>query len=253
MPFALVPFVLLVIPIAEIAAFIAIGGAIGIGWTLLLIVVTAVIGTLLLRHQGFGLIERMRGETAAGRLPGRELMHGAMLLVAGVLLLTPGFVTDALGFLLFVPPVRGAIGRFLAARVSMRVAGGPAGFAFGGGSTGHGPADPFANDRFANDPFADDPFGRARQDGARHGEGAGGRARSGGTIDLDESEYRHAGAPPASDDGAGRGSGAGTAGIGTPAKTATDIDVGNVDAKGRAERDTAERGMGERAAPPPRP
>ena len=103
---AIVPFLLLVVPIAEIVAFIAVGRQIGIGWTLLLILVTAIIGTLLLRVQGFGLLERARGEIAARRVPARELVHGVMLLVAGVLLLTPGFITDTLGFLLFVPAIR---------------------------------------------------------------------------------------------------------------------------------------------------
>ena len=124
MPLALIPFLLLAVPIAEIVAFVAIGREIGIGWTLLLILVTAVIGTLLLRVQGFGLIERIRGEVGAGRVPARELVHGVMLLVAGVLLLTPGFITDALGFLLFVPALRDAGWRALRSRVTVATVGG---------------------------------------------------------------------------------------------------------------------------------
>ena len=117
---AIVPFLLLVIPIAEIAAFIAVGQQIGIGWTLLMILVTAVIGTILLRVQGFGLLARAQGEIAAGRVPARELVHGVMLLIAGVLLLTPGFITDALGFLLFVPPLRDWGWQHLRSRLSLR-------------------------------------------------------------------------------------------------------------------------------------
>ena len=106
MPFSLVPLLLLAIPLLEIAAFIIIGGQIGVLATLAMVFVTAVIGSILLRVQGFGLINRIRSETEQGRVPGRELVHGVMILIAGVLLLTPGFVTDTLGFLLFVPAIR---------------------------------------------------------------------------------------------------------------------------------------------------
>ena len=106
LPFSLIPLLLLAIPLAEIAAFIVIGGKIGILATLAMVFVTAVIGSILLRIQGFGLINRIRSETEQGRVPGRELVHGVMILIAGVLLLTPGFVTDAMGFLLFIPAVR---------------------------------------------------------------------------------------------------------------------------------------------------
>ncbi len=106
MAFTLIPFLLLALPVAEIAVFIAVGQFIGLLPTLAMILVTAVIGTALLRIQGFGLLQRIRNETEQGRVPGRELVHGVMILVAGVLLLTPGFITDTLGFLLFVPAVR---------------------------------------------------------------------------------------------------------------------------------------------------
>lgn len=117
MPFSLVPFVLLAIPILEIAVFIVVGSKIGVLPTLALVFLTAVIGSVLLRIQGFGLIERIRKELDAGRVPGRELVHGAMLVVAAVLLITPGFITDTLGFLLFVPAFRDVGWRFLRNRI----------------------------------------------------------------------------------------------------------------------------------------
>ena len=126
MPFSLIPFLLLIVPVVEIAAFIAIGGQIGIGWTLLMILVTAIIGTFLLRRQGFQILNTIKSETAQGRVPGRTLGDGAMILVAGVLLLTPGFVTDSIGFLLFVPVVRNIIWSFLASRIQVIVPGGSA-------------------------------------------------------------------------------------------------------------------------------
>ncbi|MAY62617.1 MAG: membrane protein FxsA [Rhizobiales bacterium] len=119
MRFSLIPFALIVIPIAEIAAFITIGGEIGVLPTLGLVVVTAIIGTALLRWQGIGLLNRIRAETDAGRVPGRDLADGAMILVAGVLLLTPGFVTDTLGFLLFVPAIRDRAWKFLKGRITV--------------------------------------------------------------------------------------------------------------------------------------
>jgi UPF0716 protein FxsA len=117
MAFSIIPFLLLAIPVMEIAVFIVVGGLIGIGWTLATILITAILGSMLLRYQGFQIINQLREESNAGRIPGRELGHGAMILVAGVLLLTPGFVTDTLGFLLFIPPVRNVIWTFLASRI----------------------------------------------------------------------------------------------------------------------------------------
>lgn len=119
MPFSLIPFLLLAIPIAEIGAFILIGGQIGVLWTFAMILLTAVIGSILLRIQGFQIINRLREVTNAGKIPGKELGHGAMILVAGVLLLTPGFITDSLGFLLFVPFVRTFIWSFMASRIQI--------------------------------------------------------------------------------------------------------------------------------------
>ncbi len=119
MPFAFVPFLLLIVPIVEIGAFIVIGDQIGLWPTLGMILVTAVIGTMLLRHQGFQIMNRIKQETDSGRMPGRALGDGAMILVAGILLLTPGFVTDAIGFLLFVPLIRSAIWGFIASRITV--------------------------------------------------------------------------------------------------------------------------------------
>lgn len=108
MPFSLIPFLLLIVPLLEIATFVVIGGQIGVFYTLALIVVTAIIGSILLRVQGFGLLAKIQADMNSGKVPARELVHGLMIMIAGVLLLTPGFVTDACGFLLFIPPLRDA-------------------------------------------------------------------------------------------------------------------------------------------------
>lgn len=117
MAFSIIPFLLLVLPVAEIAVFIVVGQYIGLLATLAMILFTAVLGSFLLRVQGFGLLQRIRLETEQGRVPGRELVHGVMILVAGILLIVPGFITDALGFLLFVPAVRDIGWRLLRDRI----------------------------------------------------------------------------------------------------------------------------------------
>lgn len=117
MRFSFIPFLLLVIPLAEIAAFVVIGGQIGVWATLGMVLLTAAIGSVLLRWQGVGLFNKINTEMRANRVPGRELVHGVMILVAGVLLLTPGFVTDSLGFLLFVPAFRDVVWRLVKDRI----------------------------------------------------------------------------------------------------------------------------------------
>jgi len=113
------------VPILEIAVFIKAGELIGLWPTLGVVILTAVLGTWQLRVQGLATLGRARTEMDRGVLPTRELFDGACLLIAGALLLTPGFVTDAIGFLLFVPAVRGmlrkTLGRHLATRMETRV------------------------------------------------------------------------------------------------------------------------------------
>ena len=135
--FSIIPFVLLAIPVLEIAVFIAVGSQIGLFPTLGMIFLTAIAGSILLRVQGFGVLNQIRRTTEAGKVPGRELVHGVMILVAGVLLLTPGFITDTLGFLLFIPPLRDLGWKFLRDRVT--IIGGAAGSSAGRGN-GYGPA-----------------------------------------------------------------------------------------------------------------
>jgi UPF0716 protein FxsA len=106
LPLSLIPFLLLVIPLAEIATFVVVGGQIGVLPTIGLVLATAVTGSILLRIQGFGVMTRIRQTMDAGGMPGRDLVHGFMIMAAGLLLLTPGFITDTIGLLLFVPPVR---------------------------------------------------------------------------------------------------------------------------------------------------
>lgn len=112
-------FLLFVVtPIAEIGLFIVVGSRIGILPTLGIVFVTAIIGASLVSRQGRGELTRARRTIMQGSFPGRELAHGAMILVAGALLLTPGFLTDGIGFALLVPGIRETVRKFLAQRFS---------------------------------------------------------------------------------------------------------------------------------------
>ena len=110
----LILFLLIAVPLVEIAVFIAVGERIGLWPTLALVVVTAMAGTALLRHQGLSTLARAQESLAQDRFPMAEVFDGVCLLVAGALLLTPGFVTDGAGLLLFVPTLRAALRRALA-------------------------------------------------------------------------------------------------------------------------------------------
>lgn len=108
------------VPIIEIALFIQVGGVIGMWPTLAIVVLTAVLGTTMMRAQGALAMRDLQGSFNDLRDPTEPLAHGAMILVAGVLLLTPGFFTDALGLSLLIPQVRRAVFAYVAARVRIQ-------------------------------------------------------------------------------------------------------------------------------------
>ena len=99
----------LTIPVIEIYLLIEVGSLIGALSTVVLVVFTAVLGAVLLRLQGFSTMQRVRGMLAQGEIPALEMMEGVVLLISGVMLLTPGFFTDAVGFLGLVPFLRRAL------------------------------------------------------------------------------------------------------------------------------------------------
>ncbi|MCR8724479.1 FxsA family protein [Frigidibacter sp. ROC022] len=100
---------LVLVPVIEIALFIQVGGAIGLWPTLLIVVLTALLGSQLIRRQGVGAFLALRSSVSELRDPTGALFDGAMILFSGALLLTPGFLTDATGLILLIPPVRAAI------------------------------------------------------------------------------------------------------------------------------------------------
>jgi UPF0716 protein FxsA len=109
------------IPIAELYLFITIGGEIGLPATLLIIIATAFLGAWLTKLQGARAMARFQAALTEGRIPHEEVLDGVMILIAGVVLLTPGFLTDAVGFLLLVPPVRTQLRKRLAKALADRV------------------------------------------------------------------------------------------------------------------------------------
>ena len=108
------------IPFAEIALFIEVGGRIGLWPTLATVIGTAIIGTALLRLQGLSALRQLQSSLERGEMPVEHIFTGACLLVAGAFLLTPGFLTDTIGFLLFVPLIRRFIGRIALGRLTKR-------------------------------------------------------------------------------------------------------------------------------------
>lgn len=110
----------LIVPLVEIALFIEVGGLIGLWPTLAIVVVTAALGTIMVRQQGTATIAALRRALDDFRDPSGPIVHGIMILFAGALLLTPGFFTDAVGFTLLVPKVREVAFRELRKRIDVR-------------------------------------------------------------------------------------------------------------------------------------
>ncbi|MEX0868534.1 MAG: FxsA family protein [Nitriliruptoraceae bacterium] len=99
---ALLVILFVAVPIIELLLVIEVGSAIGAGWTVALLIADSVLGAWLLRREGARAWRQFRDALAAGRWPGDEVAHGALVLVGGTLLLTPGFLTDVVGFVLLL-------------------------------------------------------------------------------------------------------------------------------------------------------
>ena len=116
------PFLLLAIlslPLIEIAVLIFVGSNIGVFPTIGLIILTGFLGMLLLRIQGFAVISRIRTEMGSGQVLDKSVADAAMIALAGVFLIIPGFVSDIIGILLFLPPVRALIRTAIGKRVTI--------------------------------------------------------------------------------------------------------------------------------------
>ncbi len=119
--FGIILIAFLVVPLVELYVIIQVAGGLGVLETIGLLVLVSIVGAWLVRVQGVGVLRRIRGQLARGVMPGTELVDGALVLFAGALMLTPGFVTDAVGLLLLLPPTRLPIRALLVRRFRSRV------------------------------------------------------------------------------------------------------------------------------------
>lgn len=117
MPLLLVVLFLLT-PIAELAVIVQVSDGIGLGSTVGLLILVSLLGAWLVKREGLGAWRRVQQQVHAGKVPAAEMVDGVMILVGGALLLTPGFLTDALGLALLLPPVRAVIRRLLRRRIT---------------------------------------------------------------------------------------------------------------------------------------
>ena len=128
----LLAVVFLVVPIVELAVILQVGQAIGVLETVALLIAVSVVGGWLVKREGVGALRRISTAVQAGRVPGRDLADGALIVLAGALLITPGFLSDVLGIALLLPPVRAVIRPVLigalARRALGRTVGGPRGY-----------------------------------------------------------------------------------------------------------------------------
>ena len=110
----------IIVPIVELAVIIQVGQGIGVLPTIALLLAVSFVGSWLVKREGMGVWRRFNEQVRAGRVPGKEIADGVMILLAGALLLTPGFVTDIVGILLLLPPVRATVRTTVMARAAQR-------------------------------------------------------------------------------------------------------------------------------------
>jgi UPF0716 protein FxsA len=148
----------IIVPIAELYVIIQVGGLIGVGPTLLLLLLDAILGSWLLKREGRAAWRRFNLALAEKRIPGKEVADGFLIILGGALLIAPGFITDIFGILFLLPPTRAVarrvLRRFAVGRVA--VAGFPGGATVGGWSTGAGPGRPDAKRTYDYDVDAEE-------------------------------------------------------------------------------------------------
>ena len=119
--FARLLLLFIIVPVIELALFMLLGTKLGLSYTLIIIVITAVIGAALTKSQGAKALSNFQNAVAMGKMPHKEMVDGLLILIAGAVLLTPGFLTDTVGFLLLLPPARAVIRAVLTEKLSKKV------------------------------------------------------------------------------------------------------------------------------------
>ncbi len=122
MAFAFALFLLFIaVPFLELYVIIQVASVIGTGWTILLLVAESILGAWLCKREGAGVLRRINAQLQAGQLPTTDVVNGALILLAGALMVTPGFLTDLLGFLLLIPPTRAVARAVIVTGLTRRV------------------------------------------------------------------------------------------------------------------------------------
>ncbi len=119
LPLLLLAFVL--VPVVELVVILAVRDVIGMGDTIVLLLLVSLVGAWLVKREGIGVWRRLQHRLEAAEMPGREVVDGALVLLGGALMLTPGFVTDGVGLLLVLPPGRAVVRSLLLARFRSRL------------------------------------------------------------------------------------------------------------------------------------
>ncbi len=163
-----VPLILLGWPLAEIAGFVIVGKAVGLWITLALVVGTAVLGLSLIRSQGMQMLRQMSAEGRQGRMPASSMVDGAMIVIAGILLMLPGFLSDIVGIALIIPPVRKLLWTLIGRRVVVVQSGRGASYTYRSGEQGP-------------------------NQGSNQRPGQSGPSGSPSVVDLDDSEFHRNG------------------------------------------------------------
>lgn len=125
MSYLLTAFILM--PLVELVLLIKLNQQIGFAYTVAIVILTGVTGATLARMQGFLTVRAIQRDLAEGRMPAPRLIDGVMILIAGVLLVTPGLITDAIGFLLLLPPIRSSIRMWMRAKLEEKLKNGSTG------------------------------------------------------------------------------------------------------------------------------
>ncbi|MDE1160198.1 MAG: FxsA family protein [Neorhizobium sp.] len=172
-----VPLMLLGWPLAEIAGFVIVGKAVGLWITLALVIGTAVFGLSLIRGQGMQILRQMSAEGRQGRMPASSLVDRAMIVVAGILLMLPGFLSDIVGIALIIPPVRKMIWALIGRRVVVV-------------QSGRGASYTYRSDEPGQQRPGHTPAGTAGTAGSAGPSTASG---SPSVVDLDDSEFHRNG------------------------------------------------------------
>jgi UPF0716 protein FxsA len=154
----------IIVPIIEMVVLIQVGQEIGALWTIALVLITAFIGINLLRYQGLATLSRANWRIQAGEIPAQEILEGILLAVGGALLLTPGFVTDAVGFLLLLPLSRQLMASRLMGRFKSFASKNTQGAAFGGQGFSAGFGTGFGKDESIIDGEVESPHNAEPQD-----------------------------------------------------------------------------------------